>query len=109
MVPVSRSWRRARRTMAFPAAATKQWAIVMAFTAGHSKIGGRQKGTPNRSTAQVKAALEEVFVKLGSTDALLKFAQTNPEQFYTMWAKLLPTQVQGDPESPVQMTISWER
>ena len=48
-------------------------------------------------------------MKLGSTDALLKFAQTNPEQFYAMWAKLLPTQVQGDPESPVQMTISWER
>jgi len=70
---------------------------------------GRKLGVPNKSTAQVKAALEEAFTQLGGVPALIRFGEENPREFYGMWSKLLPTQVQGDPENPVALTITWER
>ena len=35
----------------------------MAFEKGHSKIGGRTKGTPNMHTKQLRIALREVIEK----------------------------------------------
>jgi hypothetical protein len=56
---------------------------------------GRKKGIPNKSTAAVKAALIEAFDKSGGVPALVKFAKSNPVDFYKLWAKLLPTEISG--------------
>ncbi len=69
------------------------------------KLGGRKKGTPNKSTAAVKAALEEAFEKMGGVPALLRWGKSDPAEFYKLWAKLLPTQVNhaGSDGGPIQV------
>lgn len=57
-----------------------------------SKSGGRKKGTPNKSTTAVKNALIEAFDKLGGVDALTKWGQDEPTEFYKLWVKVLPVQ-----------------
>lgn len=57
------------------------------------KTGGRQKGTPNRTTAAVKAALTEAFEKLGAVEGLVQWARREPGEFFKLWAKMLPTEV----------------
>lgn len=63
------------------------------------KTGGRTKGTPNKATANAKAAIEAVFVGLGDADALQSWAQEsadNLKAFYVnIWPKILPLQVNG--------------
>jgi hypothetical protein len=66
------------------------------------KTGGRQKGTPNKTTASAKAAIEQVFDGLGGSDALLAWAEESDENkraFYVqVWPKVLPLQVNGPGE-----------
>lgn len=54
---------------------------------------GRPKGVPNRSTASVKAALEEAFEKMGGVASLVKWAKTEPTEFYKLYARMLPSDV----------------
>lgn len=60
---------------------------------------GRPKGSPNKATANAKAAIEAVFVGLGDATALQEWAETNDENkkaFYvSIWPKILPLQVNG--------------
>lgn len=71
---------------------------------GTPKTGGRVAGTPNKSTASVKAALEQAFEKMGGVDALTDWAGENPTEFYKLYAKLLPVHLQG--EIKVQGTLA---
>jgi len=64
----------------------------MANTTG-MKFGGRKKGTPNKTTRQVKEALIEAFERLGGVDSLVEWGQDNREEFYKLWVKVLPTQI----------------
>lgn len=59
------------------------------------KTGGRQKGTPNKSTAQIKAAIEGAFSYLEEHgDGFNAWALNNQDTFYTQIApKLLPVQL----------------
>lgn len=57
------------------------------------KSGGRKKGTPNKTTTAVKNALIEAFDRLGGVDALVAWGQQEPTEFYKLWVKILPTQV----------------
>ena len=54
------------------------------------RLGGRQKGTPNKRTVQVKEALEKAFRGIGGTKALMRWAVDNPGEFYKLWVKMLP-------------------
>lgn len=56
--------------------------------------GGRKAGTPNKTTAAVKAALQEAFDGIGGVSALKKWGKENPTEFYKLWAKLLPQETQ---------------
>jgi hypothetical protein len=54
----------------------------------------------NKTTREAKAAIAQVFERMGEkrgisgTDALLAWAEENPEPFYTkLYAKLIPLQV----------------
>lgn len=57
------------------------------------KTGGRQKGTPNKTTASVKQALIQAFDDLGGVESLVLWGSENPTQFYQLWAKILPQEV----------------
>ncbi len=59
---------------------------------GDPKTGGRQRGTPNKTTTAVKAALHEAFDHLGGVPSLVRWAKREPREFYKLWAKLLPEQ-----------------
>lgn len=63
---------------------------------GDPKTGGRVKGTPNKTTATVKAALQDAFNHLGGVSSLVKWAKEEPTEFYKLWAKLLPEQLQHE-------------
>lgn len=67
-----------------------------------AKTGGRKAGTPNKTTANAKAAIEAVFNGIGGTDALQRWVQANPDNekaFYVqVWPKILPLQVNGPGE-----------
>ena len=67
----------------------------MAKPKGLPKSGGRKKGTPNKSTAQIKAAIEGAFTHLEEHgDGFNAWALANQDTFYTVIApKLLPVQL----------------
>lgn len=54
---------------------------------------GRPKGSVNKSTASVKAALQEAFEGMGGVEALKTWGKDNPQLFYPIWSKLLPTEM----------------
>ena len=55
------------------------------------KTGGREKGTPNKTTALLK-------------DAILQAAE-NPGPFMSLLGKVLPMQVSGEDGGPLQVVI----
>lgn len=60
------------------------------------KTGGRLRGTPNKTTSEVKAALSEAFDDLGGVPSLVTWGRTQPTEFYKLWTKLLPTELKAD-------------
>ena len=68
----------------------------MARPKGSPKLGGRVKGTPNKTTATVKRVFEETFEKMGGVDRLVIWAQSEPGEFYKLYSKLLPLEVKAD-------------
>jgi len=68
------------------------------FKKGHKRIAGsgRDKGTPNTKSVAVKEALEQVFEKMDGIEGLFKFAKENPKEFYLLWVKMLPKDIQAD-------------
>ena len=72
-------------------------------TSKKKKTGGRQKGTPNKSTAAVKAALLKAFSKLGGVPALVAWGKDNRGEFYKLWAKLLPTEIKNADGEPFKV------
>jgi len=69
--------------------------------------GGRQKGTANKITASMKEAFLHVYAALqddqaketkeeGEHQHLFAWAKTNPNDFYRICSKLIPTQITAD-------------
>jgi len=56
------------------------------------KTGGRQKGTPNRTTRDMKAAIIEAFERAGGVDYLHMLATDEPRTFATLLVKVLPSE-----------------
>ncbi len=73
------------------------------------KTGGRQKGTPNKSTAIAKEAIAAAADKLGGTDRLVAWAREDEKNEHSFWTtiypKLLPVQVAGDSDNPIAIEI----
>lgn len=63
---------------------------------------GRPKGALNKTTASVKAALQNVYAKRGGDAALLAWADENQTEFYKLWGRMLPTEVSGPDGGPVE-------
>jgi hypothetical protein len=71
------------------------------------KSGGRAAGVRNKTTIEVKAALEEAFEKRGGVPALMAWADGSPDEFYKLWAKLLPKDIQvaGAQGGPIKIIV----
>ncbi len=65
---------------------------------------GRKPGTPNKLTLTVRDALKEAFHRVGGTDALVKLHATNPEAFFALVGKLIPTEIVADVNVNMQFT-----
>ena len=61
---------------------------------------GRPKGSQNKVTLNVKAALLECYEQRGGIDALLKWSNKNPDAFYQLWGRLAPREVHGELTGP---------
>ena len=76
------------------------------------KTGGRKKGTPNKTTALLKDAILKAATDAGDGDLsayLLQQANGNPTAFLALLGKVLPLQVGGEPDNPVEMVHKIER
>jgi hypothetical protein len=73
---------------------------------------GRPKGVPNKSTALLKDAILKAATDAGKGDLsayLAKQAIDNPGPFMSLLGKVLPMQVAGDPDNPLQLVARIER
>jgi hypothetical protein len=69
------------------------------------KTGGRKKGSLNKVTVSAKDAISKAAEDLGGADRLVSWAkesESNERVFWgTIYPKLLPLQVSGDPDAPM--------
>lgn len=54
------------------------------------KTGGRQKGTPNKTTSDAKDAIEMVAKGLGGAAGMLKWAQEDKVNERIFWSQIYP-------------------
>lgn len=80
----------------------------MAFKKGEKRpeAAGRKKGSINKTTASVKAALEEAFEGVGGIDALIRFGESNPAAFYALWGKLIPSEIKAVVTTPTRPRVT---
>lgn len=78
---------------------------------GTQKTGGRKKGTPNKTTAALKEAILAAAKahgmdgrgKAGLEGYLYRVARDDVKAFAGLLGKVLPLQVAGDPDAPIQI------
>ena len=58
-----------------------------------ARIGGRQRGTPNRITTAFKDAVRIVYDDIGGHHAFAAWARENPTEFYKIAARLIPSEI----------------
>lgn len=75
-----------------------------------AKTGGRKKGTPNKTTALLKDAILEAATLAGGESGLVGYlyvqANANPQSFLPLLGKVLPMQIGGDPENPLELFVT---
>ena len=60
------------------------------------KTGGRQAGTPNKTTKSAREAFQFAFDALGGWAALSTWAKANPTEFFKLYARLIPVEHVGE-------------
>lgn len=67
---------------------------------------GRPKGAVNKTTALLKDAILQAATEAGGSDGLVGYlksqAAANPGPFMALLGKVIPTQIIGDPENPLE-------
>ena len=71
-----------------------------------TKHGGRQAGTPNKVTRELKEMVLQALDNAGGVDYLTKRANDNPRAFLALLGRVLPMQVTGGDGAPLQVIIS---
>lgn len=69
------------------------------------KTGGRVKGTPNKTTSNVREAIEAVYNKLGGDNAFANWAFDNQTEYYKIYSKLLPRDINATLEGGVSVKL----
>jgi len=81
---------------------------------GTPKTGGRLKGTPNKVTTLAKDAIAAAAERLGGINRLVEWVRADPANERVFWGtiytKLLPLQVSGDPGAPLisKIIVAWQ-
>lgn len=70
---------------------------------------GRKKGTPNKTTALLKDAILKAAEAAGGSQGMVGYLQLqameNPGPFMALLGKVLPMQVTGEGDGPLQVVI----
>ncbi len=69
--------------------------------------GGRQKGTPNKATADIKEMVVGALQDVGGRQYLAARAIDSPASFLTLVGKVLPLQVTGENGAPIAVDFRW--
>ena len=64
---------------------------------------GRPKGKPNKSTTSVKEAFRLAFEGVGGVPELIKWAKEERTEFFKIYSKLLPKEVEVSGEVNLRM------
>jgi len=72
------------------------------------KTGGRQKGSPNKLTAQLKDMVLQALDESGGVEYLKQTAIEHPTAFLTLVGKILPLQVTGENGGPLELIAKWQ-
>lgn len=80
----------------------------MPFKKGKPKTGGKVKGTPNKLTQQMRSVKEVVLNAFNEMQQdpkanILAWGKQNPKDFYTIAAKLIPTELNAKVEGDIKM------
>jgi len=78
---------------------------VAQFAQGHPKMGGRKKGTPNKTTASVREAILAAFDEVGGVEWLVGLARREPAAFTRLLAKMVPQALTVQDERPVVIVV----
>lgn len=66
------------------------------------RVGGRQKGTPNKLTQDMREVIYEAFEQLGGVEYLVTVGRQDPKTFCTLLAKIVPAKVD------IEAKMAWE-
>jgi hypothetical protein len=70
---------------------------------------GRPKGSPNKVSKEAKEVIAAAAEKLGGLERLVDWAKADPQNEKAFWAtiypKLLPLTVAGDPSNPLKTSL----
>jgi hypothetical protein len=72
-------------------------------------VKGRPKGSKNLVNDNARANIITVFREMGGIHRMVAWAQENPTEFYKIYARLIPQEVVGNPESPIVHTYRAQR
>jgi hypothetical protein len=67
--------------------------------------GGRKAGAKNRFSKSALENLEAVFIRMGSTAGLYKWAKRYPTEFYKLYGKRIPAAVEVDAKVDANVTV----
>jgi hypothetical protein len=77
------------------------------------KTGGRRKGVPNKLTTGAKEVIAQVAENIGGVARMTKWVRESRENERAFWTsiytKLLPLQVAGDKDNPLELVHCIER
>jgi hypothetical protein len=73
------------------------------------RFGGRQPGSPNKITADLKEMIHGALDDLGGRAYLVAQGRENPVAFMGLVGKIIPKVVIGDIENPLQLSIEDKR
>lgn len=80
----------------------------MARPKGQPKLGGRQKGTPNKQTAAIKDMIIQALDKSGGVEYLVGQAESNPTAFMGLIGRVLPLQMDHDVSKRLAKALAWK-
>jgi hypothetical protein len=74
---------------------------------------GRPKGAKNKTTSMAKEAIALAAKNLGGAKRIVEWAKEDPQNERVFWGtiypKLMPLQIGGDPDNPIQhKVIEWK-
>ena len=77
--------------------------------ANGAKTGGRKAGVPNKVTGTVRDNMLAVFNRLGGTAQMATWAEENQTEFYKLYARLIPTEVNQTTQLTADVEVyAWE-